>query len=607
MFSTSRTAATFAATLLAILVAGLSQAHAEKRHGLSIFGDLKYPHDFKHFEYVNPNAPKGGKFSTLGGLTFDSFNPFILRGDVASGVAGLTFDTLMVSASDEPASMYGLVAHSVELADDRKSVTFHLRPEARFSDGSPLTAEDVVFSFNTLKEKGHPRYRIALRDIVNVEAIDEYTVRYTFQGDLVRDLPLLVAGLPIMSKAYYDKVDFSMTTLTPPLGSGPYQLTDHKSNSYVRYTRRDDYWAKGLPVNIGRLNFDELEFVYVPDRTSGFLRFTSGDYDFREEFTSKRWATEYTFPALKDGRVKRETLPDNTPSGTQGWFINTRRAKFADPRVRRALDYAFDFEWSNKNLFFGLYERTTSYFENSPMKATGKPSPEELELLEPFRDKLPKEVFDEVYVPPVSDSSGRDRGLLREAHRLLNEAGFEMKGGKRLDKDGNPFTIEFLRAETGFDRIISPFVSNLKALGIDAQIRPADPAQYERRLKSFDFDIIIQRYVMSLTPGVELRGYFTSQVANVEGSRNLAGISDPAVDALIDKIMGAESRAEVDVAVKALDRVLRAGHYWISHWYKASHNVAYWDKFGRPEIKPKYARGVIDLWWYDPEKAANVR
>jgi microcin C transport system substrate-binding protein len=607
MLSTSRTAATVASALLAVLVAGFPQAQAEKRHGISIFGDLKYPHDFKHFEYVNPNAPKGGRFSTLGGLTFDSFNPFILRGDVASGVAGLTFDTLMVSASDEPASMYGLVAHSVELADDRKYVTFYLRPEARFSDGSPLTAEDVVFTFNTLKEKGHPRYRIALRDIVNVEAPDKHTVRYSFEGDLVRDLPLLVAGLPIISKAYYEKVDFTMTTLTPPLSSGPYALTDHKSNSYVRYTRRDDYWAKDLPVNIGRLNFDEVEFVYVPDRTSGFLRFTSGDYDFREEFTSKRWATEYTFPALKDGRVKRETLPDNTPSGTQGWFINTRRAKFADPRVRRALDYAFDFEWSNKNLFFGLYERTTSYFENSPMKAMGKPSPEELELLEPFRDKLPKEVFGEVYVPPVSDSSGRDRGLLREAHRLLNEAGFEMKGGKRLDKDGKPFTIEFLRAETGFDRIISPFVSNLKALGIDAQIRPADPAQYERRLKSFDFDIIIQRYVMSLTPGVELRGYFTSQVANVEGSRNLAGISDPVVDALIDKIMGAKSREELDVAVKALDRVLRVGHYWISHWYKASHNVAYWDKFGRPEIKPKYARGVIDLWWYDPEKAAKLR
>lgn len=605
--STARSVTAFTAVLATTLLFGLPQAQAEKRHGLSIFGELKYPSDFKHYDYVNPDAPKGGKFSTLGGLTFDSFNPFILKGDAAAGISGLTFDTLMTSAEDEPASMYGLVAQSVEIAADGLSVTFHLRPEAKFADGSLLTSEDVVFSFQTLKEKGHPRYRIALRDVVKIEAPDKQTVKYSFQGSLVRDLPLLVAGLPILSKAYYEKVDFTKTTLTPPLGSGPYQLTDHKPNSFVRYTRRKDYWAKDLPVNRGRLNFDVLEFRYVGDRTAGFLQFTSGEYDFREEFTSKRWATEYTFPALKDGRVKRETLPDNTPSGTQGWFINTRRAKFSDPRVRKALDHAFDFEWSNKNLFFGLYERTTSYFENSPMKASGKPSPEEIALLEPFRDKLPKSVFGEVYTPPVSDGSGRDRKLLREAHRLLNEAGFKMKDGRRLDKDGNPFRIEFLRAEAGFDRIIAPFVSNLKALGIDAEIRPADAAQYERRLKSFDFDIIIQRYVMSLTPGVELRSYFSSNVADVEGSRNLAGIKDPVVDALMDKIMGAKSRAELDIAVKAIDRVLRAGHYWIPHWYKASHNVAYWNKFSRPSIKPKYSRGVIDLWWYDADKAAKLQ
>jgi len=601
LFTATRT--TLAA--IAASVALATGAAATGAHGLSIFGELKYPAGFEHYDYVNPDAPKGGRMSTIGGISYDSFNPFILKGDAAAGLS-LLFDTLLDAAQDEPDAAYGLVADTVERAPDLRSVTFHLRPEARFSDGSPLTSDDVVFSFNTLKEKGHPSYRFALRDVEKIEADGPHKVTYFFTGDRLRDLPLTVGGLPILSKAYYDTVDFTRTTLTPPLGSGPYKLSDYRANAFVEYTRRDDYWAKDLPVNRGRYNFDTLRFQYYKDRGAGFLGLSAGEYDLREEFTSKSWATAYDFPAIKDGRVKLLTLPDDNPSGTQGWFLNTRRAKFADPRVRRAIGYAFDFEWSNRNLFYNLYKRTTSYFENSTMKAEGKPSPAELEVLAPFRDQLPKEVFGEVETPPVSDGSGRDRKLLREADRLLREAGWKLDGRKRVNAKGEQLTIEFIRVDAAFDRIIAPFITNLGLLGIEARIRPVDASQYERRLKSFDFDVAIARFVMSKTPGIELRNYFSSDVAGVEGSRNLAGIKNPVVDALIDKVMEAKSRAELEVTVRALDRVLRAYNYWVPHWYKASHNIAYWDRFSRPGVKPKYARGILDTWWYDQKKAATL-
>ena len=536
-----------------------------------------------------------------------SFNPFILKGDAAAGL-GLLFDSLVAGANDEADAAYGLVAREVEIADDKKSVTFYLRQEAKFSGGTPLTAEDVLFSFNILKSKGHPQYRFLLRDVVKAEALDLHTVRYTFQGDLVRDLPLTVGGLSILSKAYYENRDFAKTTLDEaPLGSGPYLLADHKPNSHVTYKRRDDYWAKDLPVNVGRHNFDELRFNYYQDRGASFIGFSAGEYDLREEFTSKRWATEYNFPAIKDGRVKLLTLADANPSGTQGWFLNTRRKKFSDPRVRRALGYAFDFEWSNKNLFYDLYKRTGSYFENSDMRAEGNPSADELALLEPFRDQLPKSVFETVETPPISDGSGRDRKLLRAADKMLREAGYTMKSRKRVGPDGEPLSFEFIRVEGAFDRIIAPFIKNLRALGIDSRIRPIDSAQYERRVKSFDYDIAIQRYVMSKTPGIELRSYFSSKTADIDGSRNLPGIKNPVVDALIDKIIAAKSRQDMKTTVKALDRVLRAYNYWVPHWYKASHNIAYWDKFDRPKVKPKYARGILDTWWYDSEKAAKLK
>ena len=592
---------------LCIFLAAAANA-GERRHGLSTFGDLKYPADFKHFDYVNQDAPKGGKLSmigTAGLITFNNLNAFILKGDSAQGLTYL-FDSLMTSAQDEPGSMYGLVAESAELADDKSSVTFYLRPEAKFSDGTPVTAEDVVNSFKLLKEKGHPFFALRLRDVEKAEAIDPKTVRYTFKGDQIRDLPVIVAGLPILSKAYYDKNDFTKTTLKAPLGSGPYKVKNLKQGSFIVYERRDDYWGKDLPVNKGRFNFDELRYEYFRDRTAEFEALKAGEYDLREEFTSKTWATEYDIPQIKSGKLIRLTLPDERPSGAQGFFINTRRDKFKDPRVRKALDHAFDFEWTNRNQFYGLYKRTNSFFENSDMKASGPPSADELALLEPYRDKLPKEVFEAPYSSPVSNGSGQDRKLLRKASKLLKEAGWTVKDGKRVNAKGEQLDVEFLIFSPTFERIIAPFVKNLKILGIDARIRLVDPSQYQERVKSFDFDITTQRYVMNATPGVELRNYWGTRAADTSGSQNLAGIKDPVIDALIEKVVAAKSREELETATRAIDRVLRARYYWVPHWYKAAHNIAHWDKFSRPETKPKYARGVIETWWYDEAKAAKL-
>lgn len=602
------TSSSFAAALVALALMASQAEAAERTHGLSAFNDLAYPPDFEHFAYANPDAPKGGTLSLIGWggvTTFNSLNNFILKGDAAQGLE-LLFDSLMVRAADEPDAVYGLVASSAEVADDGMSVTFKLRPEARFSDGSPITADDVVFSFETLKEKGHPIYHQMLRDVTKAEAIDPHTVRYTFEGELVRDLPLTVAGLPVLSKAYYAEQPFAETTLDPPLGSGPYVIDNFAQGRTIVYKRNPDYWAKDLPVNKGRWNFDKIRYEYFRDRTAGMEAFKAGTYDFREEFTSKVWATEYDFPAIRDGRVKKEVLPDETPSGTQGFFINTRRDKFKDPRVREALALAFDFEWTNRNMFYGLYDRTQSFFENSPMEAEGEPSDAERELIESLGVEVPDGALEPAVMPPKSDGSGQDRKLLREAGKLLDEAGWQVKDGKRVNDQGEQLTVEFLTFEPTFERILAPYVKNLTQLGVSARIRRVDPAQYQQRLKDFDFDVTTQRYVMRSTPGVELRSYFGSQSADLDGSLNLAGVKDPAVDALIEKVVAAKTREDMTVAARALDRVLRAGHYWVPHWYKGSNTVAYWDKFSRPETKPKYDRGILDTWWFNQAEAAKV-
>jgi microcin C transport system substrate-binding protein len=588
-------------------------AETADRHGMSAFGDLSYPADFPYFNYVNPKAPKGGVFSQIGPnrqfnqsfQTFNSLNSYILKGDAAQGME-LTFATLMVRSGDEPDAMYGLAARSVRVSDDGLTYTFTLRPEVKFHDGTPLTAHDVVWSLLTLKDKGHPIITQQLRDFTGAEATDDRTIVARFAENRARDVPLFVAGLPIFSRAYYSKKSFEESTLDIPLGSGAYKVGRFQVGHFIEFERVKDWWGADLPVSRGQNNFDALRFEYYRDREVGFEGFTAKNYLFREEFTSRFWATRYDFPAFKDGRVKRNVLPDDTPSGAQGWFINTRREKFKDRRVREALIDAFDFEWTNKNIMYGSYDRTHSVFQNSPMMAQGKPDAAELALLEPFRGKVPDEVFGEPYLPPVTDASGQDRQWLRRGAQLLSDAGCTLKNGKRILPDGKPITIEFLIDEPTFQPHHLPYIKNLGVLGIDATLRIVDPVQYRARVDGFDFDITVERFGFSSTPGDSLRTFFSSQAAATKGSQNRAGIADPAVDALIDTIIAAKTRADLTAACKALDRVIRAGRYWIPHWYKASHWIAYWDVFDRPPAKPRYFRGIPETWWYDGDKSAKL-
>jgi microcin C transport system substrate-binding protein len=584
-------------------------------HGMSVFGDLKYPADFHHFDYVNVAAPKGGLFSLIPSqrafnqsfYTFNSFNAFILKGEGAQGV-DTTFATLMSRANDEPDAMYGLAAKSVRVSPDKLTYRFTIRPEARFHDGSKLTAHDVAFSLTALKDKGHPLILVQLRDFVKAEALDDATVVVTLAEKHARDVPLFVAGLPIFSKAYYATRPFDESSLDAPLGSGPYKVGKYEVNRYVEYDRVKDWWAAELPVNRGSYNFDTVRYEFYRDRDVAFEGFSGKSYLYREEFTARIWATRYDFAAVKDGRVKRETLPDETPSGGQGWFFNTRRDKFKDSRVREALGYAFDFEWTNKTVMYGAYARTCSLFQNSDMVASGPPSPEELKLLEPFRGQVPDEVFGEPFVPPVSDGSGQDRTLLRKAVQLLNAAGCVVKDGKRLLPNGEVFTVEFLLDEPSFQPHHATFIKNLGQLGVEAGIRLIDAVQYRARVEAFDFDVTTERMNFSATPGDSLRPYFSSQAAATKGSYNLAGVATPAIDALIEKAIGADTRADLTFACRALDRVFRAGRYWVPQWYRSTHPIAYWDVFSHPEKPAHYAQGVgaPENWWFDPDKAAKL-
>jgi microcin C transport system substrate-binding protein len=583
-------------------------------HGISVFGDLKYPADFHHFDYVNVAAPKGGMFSLIPSVraynqsyqTFNSFNAYILKGEGAQGM-DMTFAPLMVRANDEPDAMYGLVAKSVQISANKLSYRFTLRPEARFHDGSKLTAHDAAFSLTTLKAKGHPLIVAQMRDMVKAEAPDDATLIVTFAEKRARDVPLYIAGLPIFSKAYYAAHPFDESTLDIPLGSGPYKVGKFEVNRYVEFERVKVWWGADLPVARGSYNFDVVRYEFYRDRDVAFEGFTAKSYLFREEFTARVWATRYDFPAVKDGRVKRETLPDETPSGAQGWFINTRREKFRDPRVREALIQAFDFEWTNKTIMYGAYARTHSPFQNSDMMVTGPPSPEELKLLEPFRGQVPDEVFGSPFVPPVSDGSGQDRTRLRKASQLLQDAGLVIKDGKRLLPNGEVFKIEFLVDEPSIQPHHAPYIKNLGTLGIEATLRVVDPVQYRARVEDFDFDMTIERFSMSATPGDGMRPFFSSQAAATKGSYNLAGIANPAIDALIEKILGAENRADLTVACRAFDRVFRAGRYWVPQWYRTSHPIAYWDQFGHTK-PPRYAQGVgaPENWWFDANKAAKA-
>ncbi len=583
------------------------------RHGMSAFGDLKLPPDFKHFTYVNPEAPKGGVYSEIVSsrgfngsfLTFDSLNGYILKGDGAYGM-DLTFATLMVRSGDEPDAMYGLAAQAVRTSEDGLTYTFLLRPEAKFHDGSALSAHDVAWSLTTLKDKGHPLISQRLRDMKDAKAVDDHTVMVTFAPKRGRDVPLFVAGLPIFSRAYYAQHPFDQSNLNIPLGSGGYKVGKFSVGRFIEFERVKDWWGADLPVSRGQGNFDIVRYEYYRDRDVGFEGFTAGSYLFREEFTSRVWATRYNFPAFRQGRVRRAEIPDHTPSGAQGWFINTRRRKFQDRRLREALIDCFDFQWTNKNLMYGAYDRTQSVFENSPMKAVGMPSAAEMKLLEPFRGQVPDEVFGEPYLPPVTDGSGHDRRWLLRAARLLNAAGFPLKDRRRVMPDGSPISIEFLIEEAAFKPHHLAYMKNLATVGLHSTLRLVDPVQYRARVDNFDFDIVVDRFGFSSTPGDSLRNYFSSQAARTKGTQNLSGITLPAMDALIDAAIAAQSRPELIAACRAIDRVFRAGRYWIPHWYKASHWIAYWDVFGFPVARPRYFRGIPETWWYDRAKAAKV-
>ncbi len=585
--------------------AGIAAEGTAESHGMSAFGDLKYPADFHHFDYVNVNAPKGGLFSTIPSSrgynqsfqTFNSLNAYILKGDGAQGM-GMTFATLMARAGDEPDAMYGLLAKSVAISPDGLTYRFTLRPEARFHDGTRLTARDAAFSLNILKASGHPIITQQVRDMVKAEAIDAATLVVGFAAKRGRDVPLFVAGLPIFSQAYYAAHPFDETTLDIPLGSGPYKVSKFEVNRFIEFERVKDWWGADLPVNRGSYNFDALRFDFYRDRDVAFEGFTGRNYLYREEFTSRIWNTRYDFPAMADGRVKRELLPDDTPSGAQGWFLNTRRDKFRDPRVREALGNAFDFEWTNKTIMYGAYVRTHSPFQNSDLMAVGPPSPEELALLEPFRGKVPDEVFGMPFMPPVSDGSGQDRMLLRKAVQLLADAGCVMKDGKRTTPQGEPFRIEFLLDEPSFQPHHMPFIKNLGTLGIEASVRLVDPVQFRARRDDFDFDVAIERFGFSTVPGDSLRPYFSSKAAATKGSNNLAGISDPVIDAMVEQLIAADTRPKLVFAARALDRLIRAGRYWVPQWYANTHRLAYWDVFGHPANLPKYlGAGAPDLWW----------
>jgi microcin C transport system substrate-binding protein len=589
-------------------------AQDRETHGISAFGDLKYPAEFPHFDYVNPDAPKGGLFSLVGTsrqynqnfLTFNTMNSYILKGDAPLGMER-TFASLMVSASDEPDSMYGLAARAVRVSGDGLIYTFLMRPGLTFHDGTPMTAQDCAFSLNLLKEKGHPIIQTLMREFDGAEATDDQTVVTRFNEKRGRDVPLFISAMPIFSRDYYSKRPFEESTLDVPLGSGPYKVGRFEAGRYIEYDRVKDWWGAKLPVQRGLHNFDVIRYEFYRDRDVAFEGFTGRSYTFREEFTSRLWATRYGFPAIRDGRVKRDVLKDETPSGAQGWFINTRRGHFKDPQLREALIYAFDFEWTNRTIMYGSYDRTHSVFQNSDMMASGKPEGDELKLLETYRGRVADEVFGEPFVPPTSDGSGQDRNLLRHASQLLTKAGYPVKDGRRVTPNGERISIEFLLEEPSFQPHHMPFIKNLGVLGISANLRLVDPVQMRSRINDFDFDITVQRFGFSTVPGDALRSYFSSRSADLKGSNNLAGISDPVIDELIDRVVAASTRTDMVTACRALDRVIRSGRYWIPHWYKASHWIAYWDMFDRPaQGKPKYARGIPETWWYDPAKAAQL-
>jgi len=573
--------------------------------GIALHGAPKYAASFTHFDYVNPDAPKGGTLNLSALGTYDTLNPYTLKGVSAAGLE-LTIETLMAGSMDEPFSQYGWIAASVTVAPDKSAVSYQLRPEAKFSDGAPITPEDVIFSFETLRDKGHPSFSSYYKNVARAEKTGPHEVKFTLRDTTIPELPLIMGQLPIFEKRSWDGKDFAATTLEPVIGSGPYKVSDVQQGRSITFTRNPNWWAKDLPVNKGRYNFDTIHYDYYRDSTVALEAFFAGRYDFRLENVAKNWALSYNTPAVQQGLIQRQVIKNELPSGMQAFVLNIRRPIFQDRRVRQALGYAFDYEWSNKNFAYGSYTRSRSYFDNSELAAKGLPSPDELKLLEPWRGKIPDEVFTQEYNPPVTDGSGDNRDNLRKAADLLREAGWIMKDGKLVNAQGQPFTFEIIESEPMFERWTQPFIRNLERLGITATFRIVDTSQFQNRLNDFDFDMTTSVFGQSLSPGNEQFDYWSSKSADIKGSRNLIGVRDPAVDDILEKLVRANSREELLAACHALDRLLQWQYYVVPQWHIGSYRIAYWDKFGQPAIAPKYGLDVTDAWWIDAAKAQKI-
>lgn len=575
-----------------------------KTHAMSLLGQIKYPADFSHFDYVNTDAPKGGRVRLSGTGGFDSLNHLTVSGNYAGSI-GLIYDTLLTQALDEPATEYGLLAEEIEMATDYSWVIYTLRANAKWHDGAPVTPDDVIFSLNAMRE-GVPLYRYYYKNIVSAEKLDDRRIKFTFDQAGNRELPHITGQIIVIPKHYWEGTDpqgkprdITKTTLEPPLGSGPYKIKEVVPGRTITYERVTDYWGKDLPVNVGTNNFDTIEYIYFKDPTIALEGFFADEFDVRLENNSKLWATAYDGkPAIKDGRVKKELVPSNQTAGMQGFFFNTRRALFKDPRVRQALGLIYNFEWANDNLFYGQYARLNSYFDNSELASTGLPSEDELKLLEPFRDQLPPDVFEKEYRSPVFDSPDAARQNYKKALALLADAGWTLNNkGVLVNAQGTPFAFEFLLVSPAFERIVQPYVQDLQRIGVSATIRIVDSAQYENKFETFDYDVTVFTAAQSHSPGNEQRDFWGTTAADRPGSRNVAGIKDPVIDALIEEVIFAESREALITATRALDRVLLWSHYAVPHWYVDKDRIAYWARIKRPDPLPKYALGVPAIWW----------
>ncbi len=602
------------ALVLSLLVVAMPLADQPnyKGHAISMYGDMKYGSDFTHFDYANPNAPRGGTVKMSASGTYDCLNQFILKGVSAYGL-GLIYDSLTERSLDEPFSEYGLLAESIEVPPDRSWALFTLRSGARWHDGKPITPEDVVFTFQTLQTKGHPFYRNYYADVKQVEKVGERQVKFTFGGKDNRELPLIVGQMLILPKHYWEGKNFEKTTLESPLGSGPYKIEAHDPGRSITYRHVENYWGADLPVNKGRYNPDVIHYDYYKDATVATEAQKGGEFDFALQNISKSWATAYDIPAIAEGRLIKELIPHENGTGMQGFWFNTRRSKFADPKVRHALAYAFDFEWTNTNLFYGQYTRSASYFSNTELASSGLPQRQELEILEAFRGQIPEEVFTTEYNPPTTDGSGNIRQNLRVAARMLKAAVWSVTDGKLTsDTSGETMVIEFLiNNSPSWERIVGPYIQNLERLGVVGNIQIVDTSQYQNRIQEYDFDVIVSSRGQSLSPGNEQRGYWTSAAADESGSRNYAAIKDPVVDTLVDQLINAPDRKTLVATTRALDRVLLWGHYVVPHWHIRAHRVVYWNKYGKPDISPKYmpqpGQYFPNTWWVDAAKEAALK